>query len=128
MAGVSAESKIAGREPVGLSREDADERGIAAGDIGRIWNDRGETYAGADVRDDVIRGVALLATGAWYTPLDPGTAGSPELHGNPNVLTRDVPTSRLTQGSTAQSVLVQIEKAPAGTPYRDPHGVPDTVG
>jgi biotin/methionine sulfoxide reductase len=125
MAGVSAESKIAGREPVGLSRADADERGIADGDVVRIWNDRGETYAGAQIRDDVVTGVALLATGAWYTPHDPRTAGSPDLHGNPNVLTRDVPTSRLTQGSTAQSVLVEVEKAPADAPYRNPHEVPD---
>lgn len=125
MAGVSAESKVAGREPVVLSRADAVERGIGDGDVVRIWNDRGETYAGAVVRDDVIRGVALLATGAWYTPRDPATVGGPELHGNPNVLTRDVPTSRLTQGATAQSVLVQMQRAPADPPYRDPHGLPD---
>ena len=124
MAGVSAESKIAGREPVVLSGADAAERGVVDGDVVRIWNDRGETYAGAVVRDDVLRGVALLATGAWYTPRDPGAAG-PELHGNPNVLTRTVPTSRLTQGATAQSVLVQVEKAPPDPPYRDPHGLPD---
>ncbi len=124
MAAVSAESKIAGREPVVLSGADAAERGVVDGDVVRIWNDRGETYAGAVVRDDVLRGVALLATGAWYTPRDPGTAG-PELHGNPNVLTRNVPTSRLTQGATAQSVLVQVEKAPPDAPYRDPHGLPD---
>jgi biotin/methionine sulfoxide reductase len=124
MAEVSTESKIAGREPIALSRADAVERGIADGDLVRIWNDRGETYAGAEVRDDVIAGVALLATGAWYTPHDPRTGNSPDLHGNPNVLTRDVPTSRLTQGSTAQSVLVEVEKAPADAPYRDPHGDP----
>ncbi len=124
MAGVSAESKIAGREPVVLSGADAAERGVVDGDVVRIWNDRGETYAGAVVRDDVLRGVALLATGAWYTPRDLGAAG-PELHGNPNVLTRTVPTSRLTQGATAQSVLVQVEKAPPDAPYRDPHGLPD---
>ena len=127
MAGVSTESKIAGREPVALSRGDAAERGIADGDVVRIWNDRGETYAGAVVRDDVVSGVALLATGAWYTPLDPAGAG-PELHGNPNVLTRDVPTSRLTQGPTAQSLLVQVEKAPADAPFRDPYGLPDLHG
>jgi len=125
MAGVSTESKIAGREPVALSRGDAAERGIADGDVVRIWNDRGETYAGAVVRDDVVSGVALLATGAWYTPLDPAGAG-PELHGNPNVLTADVPTSRLAQATTAQSVLVQIERVATGdaAPHRDPHALP----
>ena len=34
-------------------------------------------------------------------------------------------TSRLTRGATAQSVLVQVEKAPRDAPYRDPHGLPD---
>ena len=125
MAEVSAQSKIGGREPVVLNRQDANARGITDGDVVRIWNERGETYAGAVVREDVIAGVALLATGAWYTPGDPRIAASPDLHGNPNVLTRDVPTSRLTQGSTAQSVLVEVAKAPADAPYRDPHAVPD---
>jgi biotin/methionine sulfoxide reductase len=124
MAGVSTGSKVAGREPVVLSRDDAAARGVVDGDVVRIWNDRGETYAGAVVRDGVLPGVALLATGAWYTPRDPGSGG-PELHGNPNVLTRDVPASRLTQGATAQSVLVQVEKAPADAPFRDPHGLPE---
>ena len=32
------------------------------------WNDRGQTYVGAVVSDGVLPGVALLATGAWYTP------------------------------------------------------------
>ena len=34
----------------------------------------------------------------------------PERHGNPNVLTLDVGTSRLTQGPSALSALVQIER------------------
>ena len=89
-----------------------------------MWNDRGETYVGAVVSDDVMPGVALLATGAWCTPRDPAQDDSPELHGNPNVLTRDVPTSRLAQATTAQSVLVQIERVAGTAPYRDPHALP----
>ncbi len=123
MAAVSQESKIDGREPVVLNTSDAQQRGIGPGDLVRVFNDRGETYAGAVHSDDVIAGVALLATGAWYTPADPATAGSAELHGNPNVLSRDTPTSRLTQGSTAQSVLVQIERA-SSAPFRDPYALP----
>jgi biotin/methionine sulfoxide reductase len=53
-------------------------------------------------------------------------ASSPELHGNPNVLTADVPTSRLAQVTTAQSVLVQIERV-ASAPHRDPHAPPAFV-
>jgi biotin/methionine sulfoxide reductase len=43
----------------------------------------------------------------------PGTPGDPDalcVHGNPNVLTADVGTSRLGQGPSAQSCLVQIER------------------
>ena len=47
-----------------------------------------------------------LATGAWYCPDDNGL----ELHGNPNVLTRDVGTSSLAQGPSAHSCLVEMER------------------
>ena len=124
MAGVSAASKVAGREPCVVSRDDAAARGIADGDVLRVWNARGETHVGAVVSDDVVPGVALLATGAWWTPLDPAQDDSAELHGNPNVLTRDVPTSRLAQATTAQSVLVQIARVAGTAPYRDPHALP----
>jgi biotin/methionine sulfoxide reductase len=127
MGAVSAAAKVAGREPCVVSRADATARGITDGDVLRVWNDRGETHAGAVVSDDVLPGVALLATGAWYTPLDPARDGSPELHGNPNVLTHDVPTSQLAQATTAQSVLVQIERAPDDTPRPVPHALPAFV-
>ena len=37
-------------------------------------------------------------------------------HGNPNVLTADVPSSRLSQGCTGQHALVQIERCPVPPP------------
>ena len=43
-AGASRESKIKGREPVALHPEEAAARGIAEGDVVRIFNDRGETW------------------------------------------------------------------------------------
>jgi len=39
----------------------------------------------------------------------PGEIGTLEKHGNPNVLTLDQGTSKLTQGCIAQTVLVEIE-------------------
>jgi biotin/methionine sulfoxide reductase len=51
-----------------------------------------------------------MSTGAWYNPLEPGQTGSLDKHGNPNVLTRDHGTSRLGQGPSAQSVLVEISR------------------
>jgi biotin/methionine sulfoxide reductase len=53
--------------------------------------------------------VIELPTGAWYEPMDPADPGSLEIHGNPNALTRDIGTSKLAQGPTAHSCLVEVE-------------------
>ena len=47
---------------------------------------------------------------APLTKAEPGALGSLDKHGNPNVLTRDVGTSKLAQGPSAQSALVEIER------------------
>jgi biotin/methionine sulfoxide reductase len=54
----------------------------------------------------VMPGVAVIATGAWYDPAADGL----ERGGNPNVLSLDVGTSRLAQGPSALSLLVEMEK------------------
>ena len=112
---VSRESKIAGREPVTLNPADASARGIAAGDIVRLYNERGACLAGAILSDTVAPGVVQIATGAWYDPVGQGDNAPLDRHGNPNVLTLDVGTSRLAQGPVAHSALVEVEKF-AGIP------------
>jgi biotin/methionine sulfoxide reductase len=111
----SIQGKVAGREPVVLHPDDAAARGIEAGDVVRVFNDRGACLAGAAISDAVQPGVAVLPTGAWYDPAEPGVPGTLEVHGNPNVLTADKGTSRLGQGPSAHSCLVEIERF-AGTP------------
>jgi biotin/methionine sulfoxide reductase len=59
--------------------------------------------------DEIRPGVVQLSTGAWYDPVDPAAEKPLEKHGNPNVLTRDKGTSRLAQGPSAQTCLVEIE-------------------
>ena len=44
---LSRESKIRGREPIWIHPIDADARGISAGDVVRVFNDRGACLAGA---------------------------------------------------------------------------------
>lgn len=107
---VSRKNKIHGREPIVMHPEDATARGVKAGDIVRVFNDRGQCLAGARIDDGLKRGVVQLSTGAWYDPLVPGEIGTLDRHGNPNVLTRDVGTSRLTQGTTAHTCLVEVER------------------
>jgi biotin/methionine sulfoxide reductase len=111
----SIQGKVAGREPVVLHPDDAAARGVKAGDVVRVFNDRGACLAGAAISDAVQPGVAVLPTGAWYDPAEPGVPGTLEVHGNPNVLTADKGTSRLGQGPSAHSCLVEIERF-AGTP------------
>ena len=108
--GYAQASKVQGREPVWIHPDDAAARGIADGDVVRLFNDRGACLAGAVVTDQVRPGVLQLSTGAWYDPETPGEIGSLCVHGNPNVLTRDVGTSRIAQGSSAQTCLVQMAK------------------
>ena len=110
---LSVANKIQGREPVLMHPDDAAARGIVDGDIVRLFNDRGACLAGARVTDVVRSGVVVLATGAWY---DPDGPGSLERHGNPNVLTLDKGTSRLAQGSSAHTTLVDAAKATGTVP------------
>jgi biotin/methionine sulfoxide reductase len=106
----SRASKIAGREPVSIHPADAAARGIKSGDVVRLFNDRGACLAGAIVTDVVSPGVIQLSTGAWSDP-DPGIDDRPlDRHGNPNVLTLDIGTSRLAQGPIAHSTLVEVER------------------
>lgn len=114
-ASTSRNSKVNGREPLMIHPKDAAARHIAAGDIVRVFNDRGAFLAGAVLADHLRPGVLQIATGAWYDPLQSGVVGSLEKHGNPNVVTLDKGTSKLAQGSVAQTVLVQAEKY-AGIP------------
>jgi biotin/methionine sulfoxide reductase len=85
-------------------------RSISDGDVVRVFNDRGAILAGAVLSEAIRPGVIQIATGAWYDPETPGQIGSLDKHGNPNVLTPDRGSSKLAQGPTAQSTLVEVEK------------------
>jgi biotin/methionine sulfoxide reductase len=107
---------------------DAAARGIADGDIVRVYNERGSLLAGARLYDGLKPGVVQLSTGAWldWQSLAPDPAGRSEtcVHGNPNVLTADCGTSRLAQGCVGQLSLVQLERhvgdAPAQRAWQAP--------
>ena len=109
-AATSLAGKVAGRAPVQLHPADAAARGIADGDVVRLYNDRGACLAGAVLEDGLRPGVVVLATGAWYDPLDPAVPGSLDVHGNPNVLTSARPASSLSGGPAPGSCLVEVER------------------
>ena len=106
----SRAGKIAGREPVYLNPADGASRGIAAGSVVELFNGRGRCLAGAVLSNDIMPGVARLATGAWFDPWQDG-----DRHGNPNVLTLDRGASGFSQGCAAQTCLVQA-RAFVGVP------------
>src|SRR3546814_12333902 len=53
--------------------------------------------------------VVMMATGAWYDPLEPGVPGSLDRHGNANMLTLDKGSSKLGQATIAETCLVEVE-------------------
>jgi biotin/methionine sulfoxide reductase len=110
LGALSQASKVNGREPVRIHPSDAAARGIADGDIVRLWNDRGSCLAGAVLSTDVRPRVVQLSTGAWFDPDDPHAEIAMCVHGNPNLLTRDVGTSRLAQGCSGQHALVELDR------------------
>ncbi|MGA1805263.1 molybdopterin guanine dinucleotide-containing S/N-oxide reductase [Rhizobium sp. HT1-10] len=106
----SRSTKIKGREPLRIHPADAAERSIVDGDIVRLYNDRGSCLAAAILSKDLRQGVMQLATGAWFEPDDRSADKAMCIHGNPNILTHDIGTSRLAQGSTGQITRVQVER------------------
>ncbi len=114
--GHSQERKHRGREVMRMHPADAAARGIAEGDIVRLFNARGACLAAATLTDAVMPGVVNLPTGAWYDPADPAEDGALCVHGNPNVLTRDAGTSRLAQGCTGQLTTVEVERFTGNLP------------
>ena len=120
---VAAADKIRQREPLLMHPEDAAERGLAAGDVVRVYNGRGACLAGLRLDDGLLRGVVAMATGAWWDP----SGEALDIHGNPNVLTQDIGTSRLGQGCAAQSCLVQVERFAEPLPAVRVHVPPAVV-
>ena len=93
-------------ETLVMHPSDAEARNIETGDLVRVYNARGAARARALVSPDIRENVVALPTGAWYG--DPDANIDPD--GNPNVLTLDVGTSRLGQGCSAHTALVNVAK------------------
>lgn len=122
--GHSAGAKHRGREVARMHPADAAARGIADGDIIRLFNARGSCLAGVRLTEDILQGVIQLPTGAWYDPVDPEEDKPLCVHGNPNVLTQDKGTSNLAQGCTGQLTTVEVERFTGNLPpirAFDPH-------
>jgi anaerobic selenocysteine-containing dehydrogenase len=102
-----------------LHPEDAAARDIAAGDVVRVHNARGEVTARARIGDFVGRGVVALPSGWWATRSPGGTAA--------NELTTDELTDR-GGGGAFHSARVEVERvAPTAAVGRKRTGDPVEV-
>lgn len=110
MGQISRKKKVNGREPILINRTDAEARGIGEGDLVEVFNERGSCVAGAQITDDLRQGVCVISTGAWFDPAPQLTGPARCRNGNPNILTRDVGCSELSQGPGPMSCLVEVRK------------------
>lgn len=94
------------REPLLMNFKDAKKLGIKDGDVVRVFNKRGEILAGVLVSKDIMQGVVRICEGGWYDPDENGLCK----YGSANVLTLDLPTSKLANGNISHTGLVGIEK------------------
>ena len=102
----SQQAKIDGKEVLTMHPEAAAARGIQAGQVVRVFNDRGQCLAGVTLDENMRGDVVVLPTGAWFNPGEDGL----EHNGNPNVLTPDIGTSSLAQGPSSGTCLVEVER------------------
>ncbi len=118
-ASLRKEYAIANREPVTIHPDDAKARGIAEGDLVRVWNARGQVLVGAHISDGIKPGIICIHEGAW-----PDIENGICKNGGANVLTADIPTSRLANGCAGNTSLVYAEKftgeAPKLTVFDEP--------
>lgn len=98
------------REPCWINPEAGKKLGVETGDIVKVTSRRGSVLAGVILTDRVRKDTVVIRHGAWYDPVEPGKIGSLDAHGCDNVLTIDIPSSRLANGNVANSSLVKVEK------------------
>jgi DmsA/YnfE family anaerobic dimethyl sulfoxide reductase A subunit len=97
--------KAAARQEVWINPLDAAPRGIANGDLVRVFNAEGETRLPAKVTPRIMPGVTAMGEGAWYE-----ADGKKIDHGGSiNVLTTQRP-SPLAKGNPQHTNLVDIQK------------------
>jgi anaerobic dimethyl sulfoxide reductase subunit A len=92
-----------------ISREDAAARGLADGDMARVFNARGAVYTRVRVTRRIRPGVVSLPQGGWYSPDDEGVCQ----RGSVNVLTSQRPTA-LAHGNAQHTMLVEVARVRAG--------------
>jgi len=93
-------------EPLWINPSDAAARGIAKGDVVKIYNERGAVLAGAYVTERIMPGAVYMDHGARYDPIVPGEL---DRGGAINTLTPHNLTSKNATGMVASGFLADVE-------------------
>ena len=102
-------TKIKGREPCKLHPETAAKFELKSSDIAELYNSRGACLTAVTLDAQMRPDCVVLPTGAWLDVIDID-GRKVDVHGNPNVLTKDKGSSQLSQGNSAHTTLVHIRK------------------
>ncbi|MFP4489718.1 MAG: DMSO/selenate family reductase complex A subunit [Bacteroidales bacterium] len=89
-----------------INPADAGKRGIADGDMVRIWNERGTMILKCRITKRMMPGVIDIPQGAWYAPDKNGI----DRGGNVNILTSERWTP-FAKGNAQHTIMVDIKKA-----------------
>lgn len=103
-------ANVEDREPVWIHPDAAKKLGLKSGDVAKVTSRRGSVLAGVIVTDRIRPDTVVIHHGGWYSLEEPGEEGSLDVHGCDNVLTIDIPSSKLSCGNVANSTQVKIER------------------
>lgn len=84
---------------------DAQARGLADGDLARVYNQRGAMVLPCRVTERILPGVVDIPQGAWWTPDQDGV----DRRGSVNVLT-SARWTPLAFGTAQHTIMVQVER------------------
>lgn len=92
-------ANVEDREPVWIHPDAAKKLGLKSSDVAKVTSRRGSVLAGVIVTDRIRPDTVVIHHGGWYSPEEPGEEGSLDVHGCDNVLTIDIPSSKLSCGN-----------------------------
>lgn len=93
-------------EPLWISPEDAQERGIRNGDIVKLFNDQGIILTGARISQRVVKGAVIVNKGSRVDPIASGI----DRGGSTNLISPPRPISKHCWGFAVSGYLVEAEK------------------
>jgi anaerobic selenocysteine-containing dehydrogenase len=94
-------------EPLWINPKEAEKRGIADGDIVKVFNERGVVLCGAYVTERVVPSVAYVDHGARWDPIIPGKL---DRGGAINTITPHKVTSKNATGMVVSGFLVEVAR------------------